>query len=606
MPTPFDGKIGLWHVAGSWIGDPDIPTLARNVNDIAPNVDAVYVKTTQGAEWMRTRDNKASMWIGGPDDIKRWVDTLAGFELEFHAWCVPVGENIPAEIDKIVATCQVPGVQSLILDVEPFTGFWKGSSTDVLTLMSNIRARVGNDFHIGMSMDPRSRWYNAIFPGSWRPYINSIHPQCYWGLMERDPDDVITEAYVTWGQYGLPIYPVLQGFNVDANQVREAQDIARGVRGALGLSYFRIGTLSPLMYSALNEEAVSEETGPDDIIRTYDWEKVIGPTERGFQHGTHTGQSVDSVFKVDQDVRGRDYKYKKVEAAADTVWAMWVPRLPTAGLYEVSVYVPDDHASTTYAQYHIHGIQGLGTELLVRFNQSRYRNQWVPLVVYNFESGINGARVNLTDLTRETAQREIAFSAIRWRRVISQTPGEVEQNGIGFDAPIGTEAERRTHKIWPSTWFESIGYAQYYTEVGAAYHTGSDLNNNFPHWDSDRDAPIYSPADGIVITSAVLGGSWGHVIVIRHDPLPDGRVVYSRIAHVNNNQVAEGQRLTRGQRVANVGNSFGRFAYHLHYDIAVTDVLEANPGHWPGLDLNSVKKHYVNPVVFTRENRPPT
>lgn len=603
MATPYDGKIGLWHVAGSWIGEPDIETMAQNVNSYAPNADAIYVKTSNADTWMGERDSKKSMSIDGPEDIARWVDILTNFNLEFHAWCVPRGENVDGEIDRIVEACRVPGVRSMILDVEPFSGFWLGDQTDVIRLMSGVRDEIGPDFHIGMSCDPRTRWYNSIFPDAWRPYVDSIHPQCYWALMERDAEDVITEAYVTWAGYGLPILPVLQGFNVSADAIREAQNIARGVRGAAGLSYFRVGTLSPLMYSAINEEAVVEEVGPDDVIRTYDWEKIIDPSSTSYRNGSHIGQPVDQLFSVDEDARGRPFKYIQTKPQQDTVWAQWIPRLPSQGTYEVSVYVPDDHATTTEAQYHIHGIVGRGTELLVRFNQSRYRNQWVPLVVYDFKEGIEGGRVNLTDLTGES-NREIAFSAFRWRRVVSQTRVEIEEAGIGLDAPVGTEEERRTLDMWPGTWFESIGYAQYYTVVGPAYHTGADLNNNQPVWDSDRDAPVYAPSDGIVITSAVLGGSWGHVINIRHDPLPDGRIVYSRCAHLNNPLVVEGQRVTRGQQIGQIGNSSGRFAYHLHYDIVVTDVLESNPGHWPGLDLNSVRKHYVDPITFTRDNRP--
>lgn len=603
MTTPYDGKIGLWHVAGSWIGEPDIESMATNVNSYAPNADAIFVKTSNADSWMGVRDRKESMSIDGPDDITRWVNTLANFNLEFHAWSVPRGENVQGEIDVIVAACQVPGVRSMILDVEPFSGFWLGDREDVIQLMSGIRERVGPDFHIGMSCDPRTRWYNSIFPDAWRPYVDSIHPQCYWALMERDAEDVITEAYVTWSAYGLPIYPVLQGFDVTGTSIREAQAIARSVRGATGLSYFRIGTLSPLMYSAINEETVTEEVGPDDVIRRYDWEKIIDPSNSGFRNGSQVAQSVDELFSVEEDARGRPFKYISTKSDRDTIWAQWIPRLPSEDTYEISVYVPDEHATTTQGQYHIHGIVGRGTELLVSFNQSRYRNQWVPLVVYQFKEGIEGGNVNLTDLTGEDG-KEIAFSAIRWRRVISQTRVEVQELGAGLDSPVGTEAERRTDKVWPGTWFESIGYAQYYSVVGPAYHTGADLNNNQPVWDSDRDAPVYSAADGIVITSAVLGGSWGHVVNIRHDPLPDGRIVYTRSAHLNNPLVVEGQRVKRGQQIGQIGNSNGRFAYHLHYDVVITDVLESNPGHWPGLDLNSVKKHYVDPAAFIRENRP--
>lgn len=132
-----------------------------------------------------------------------------------------------------------------------------------------------------------------------------------------------------------------------------------------------------------------------------------------------------------------------------------------------------------------------------------------------------------------------------------------------------------------------------------------DLNNNRPNWDSDRNTPVYAPAHGVVTFSGLLGGSWGHVIVVRHDPLPNGTVVWTRYAHLNDPQVTEGQRVERGEEIAKIGNANGRMPYHLHYDILKTDILERSPGHWPGTDLSSVLRHYHNPRTFTEQNRPP-
>lgn len=175
----------------------------------------------------------------------------------------------------------------------------------------------------------------------------------------------------------------------------------------------------------------------------------------------------------------------------------------------------------------------------------------------------------------------------------------------GFDAPVGTEEERRGTKLWPGTWFDATGFATYYTAVGAAYHTGADLNNNSPKWDSDRGAPVYSIARGeVIFAERIYNSTWGNVIVIRHAPLPDGRIVYSRYAHVEDMRVKKGDKVERGQHIANVGNAFGMLAYHLHFDIVKTDVLETKPGHWPGLNRAEVIKHYVDPKEFIAAHRP--
>lgn len=175
----------------------------------------------------------------------------------------------------------------------------------------------------------------------------------------------------------------------------------------------------------------------------------------------------------------------------------------------------------------------------------------------------------------------------------------------GFDSPVGTLEQRSSAAVWPGGWFNATDFAAYYTAVGAAYHTGADLNNNTPSWDADRGAPVYAPASGVVTWSGVLSGTWGQVIVIRHDPLPDGTQVWTRCAHLGERLVEAGQRVERGQQSATIGNADGKLNnYHLHYDVAVTDVLERQPGHWPGANRAAVLAHYVDPQAFTQEHRP--
>jgi murein DD-endopeptidase MepM/ murein hydrolase activator NlpD len=599
MATPYDGKIGLWHWVGSSVGEPDIDALANSIKRHCPAADAVYVKTSDATSWQGRYDSKVTMEINGPADVAKWVNTLAAYNLEVHAWCVVKGVDINGEIDKIVQVGRVPGVRSMILDVEPYSGFWQGTREAVVRLMSGVRAALGRGFHIGISIDPRKHWYTVIHPDAWRPYVDSVHPQCYWGEMGRTPESVLTETYVTWGTYGLPIYPVLQGYNVSAASIREAQDIARSVRGATGLSYFRLGVMGPIEFAAVNDEKVDTEVGPDRVWRRYGWEKIVAPYQAGHMDGTHTGQPAREVFAEFTSVRGHPIKWKKTRGDRDTVWALWRPTLPARGIYEVSVFVPGQHATTREARYHIHGIVGAGSELLVRLDQSKYYDQWVPLVVYEFNNQPNGAQVNLTDLTGEP-DKEIAFSAIRWRQVLEQA---LPDQRMGFDPPVGTAEERMGTKIWPGTWFDATGYATLYTASGT-YHTGADLNNNQPSWDADRLAPVYAVADGVVTFSARGGASWGNLIIIRHDPLPDGAVVWSRMGHVTSPIVREGDRVVRGQQIAQVGNAEGAFPYHLHFDVVVTDVLERNPSHWPDKNLDEVYRHYVDPRDFIEKHRP--
>src|SRR5574341_614244 len=448
MPTPYDGKVSLWHVSGAWVGEPTIEALCQTIKQNCPVADAVFVKTINDTRRQGAIDTKAEMEINGPLDINKWISILATYGLEFHVWCVVKGMDVPGETVKIVEACRVTGAQSMIIDVEPHDGYWQGSADAVGELMSGVRAALGNDFHIGIAVDPRQNYYSRIYPDVWRRWINSVHPQVYWELMGRTPEDVLTETYNVWGGYGLPIIPVLQGW-ASPSGIKRAQDIARSRRGAMGLSYFRLGVIGPTQFPVINEEYVTEEIGPDMVQRTYGWEQIIAPGEGGYFDGTQTGQPSTAVFKSYTSARGQLVKYNNSEAAQDTVWAQWNPSLPERGMYEVSVYIPANHASTTQARYHIHGVAGAASELLVRLNQGYYTNVWVPLVVYEFSGAAGSGQVNLTDLTGE-ADREIAFTAVRWRQVVAQT--QPAQTGAGFDPPIGTSQERLMAQVWPGQW----------------------------------------------------------------------------------------------------------------------------------------------------------
>lgn len=172
----------------------------------------------------------------------------------------------------------------------------------------------------------------------------------------------------------------------------------------------------------------------------------------------------------------------------------------------------------------------------------------------------------------------------------------------GFDAPVGSESERRSDTVLAGKWIDANPYGTFYnvTPDRKAFHTGADLN--LPE-DRDAHAPLYAVAHGIVIYARKGGGTWGNLIVIRHD-MPNGNPVYSRYGHVETMLVREGQAVRRGEQIATIGNSFGQFPYHAHFDISLTSTLGRNPEDWPGTDEARLKRDYVDPIGFIRRNRP--
>ncbi len=617
-PTPYDGQIGIWHWKGQGVPENTVADMVNSFKRWAPNVKQIWVKTNDGENWQGKWDNSA-MAINGPDSIDHWVDVLGRNGLEFHAWCVMRGTDIENEANTIIQVCQRPGVKSIILDVEPYTGYWSGGREGIRPLMTQVRRAVPGSFHIGLSVDPRPWHYDKIFPEEWFPFVNSVHPMVYWKTFAQTPEQSLEQTYQTWGGYGRPIIPILES-DTEVVEQQQAVTLATNRYGATGISWWRYGMIS--QWQAINTPIVVDtspadetESEPTDQIGD---EQVIKPGGEGFRSGSYTGQQEFSNF---QGTWGWNVYYKATESSGSKVWAEWKADLKASGLYQISVFIPTRHASTTRARYKIHGIKGTDTEVVVDLNQSRYRNQWVSLGIFELEKGApNAGKVFLNDLTGESGA-EIAFDAIRWRQIVTTTPTQPTEpvepdkpippiiDGVyiadGYDSPVGSLADRRGLKVWPSGWLDASPFARLYF-VGTpseAYHTGADLNWGQPY--EDKGLPVYSTASGVVVFAGRLA-VWGNVIVIRHDPLKrvGGFVLYSRYGHVQNIKVEVGQRVKRGDQVAEIGDAFGRYVPHLHFDLSPTTKLERSPQDWPATDYNRLISDYVDPKVFIQTNRP--
>ena len=251
VPTPYDGKILLWHWKGDAITEQTLSELASNLTRIAPNLSGIIVKVLDGDTWQGVFDS-GDMAINGVDDIARWVMVLEEHGLELHIWAVAKGVNIAIETELLASAANVTGVQSLILDVEPFIGYWQGGQEAVVPFMTSLREQITDpDFHIGMMIDPRPQNYDAIFPNEWRDYVNSIHPSVYWVTFRQTPGDTLRRMWDTWGDYGLPLVPVFQGDGGWSDKRSALSVIANQSWNVRGVSWWRLGDITD--YDVVNQ-----------------------------------------------------------------------------------------------------------------------------------------------------------------------------------------------------------------------------------------------------------------------------------------------------------------------------------------------------------------
>jgi len=91
----------------------------------------------------------------------------------------------------------------------------------------------------------------------------------------------------------------------------------------------------------------------------------------------------------------------------------------------------------------------------------------------------------------------------------------------------------------------------------ASGHSGTDLAMG-------RGTPILAAQSGVVVTSTTNGGGYGYYVKIKHD-----NGVQTLYAHCSQLLVSVGERVTKGQRIALVGDTGRATGPHLHFEVLV-------------------------------------
>ena len=105
-------------------------------------------------------------------------------------------------------------------------------------------------------------------------------------------------------------------------------------------------------------------------------------------------------------------------------------------------------------------------------------------------------------------------------------------------------------------WTSGFGYRRDPFGRGSRRHTGVDLAGA-------QGTAIYATGDGVVIHAGWENG-YGRSIVIQHD-----FGVKTRYGHLSRLRAVEGQKVSRGDRIGDMGNTGRSTGTHLHYEVIV-------------------------------------
>lgn len=442
MPSPYDGKIYLVQVKGSFLPRKSIGDVSRLIIDTMPNADGVFLQTSQGKEWQGKFDNDSKA-VTGPDAIKQWVSAMDSRGLETHVWGIPHGLNVQEEADKFIQAAKVPGVKSLGLDVEHGDFYYRGTAEAAKQMMTLIRNALGWDYHIALILDARRNRPFNVYVDPWLSFVNSVHPMVYPKDFGRPVEAALDAAFGLLTPYGKPVVPMLQSYNGIASSEITKQGNESFKRGAAGISFFCLGDKH---MKEADFAAVAAVQSPGKAKRPAP--EMLAPGSvgcwpddpRSYLEHVYERSAARSWHDFN-DVYGRGARWKLTSPSND-VAVTYTPQLPAPGRYSVEIFITRENAESARADYHVIYYEGgQQKERQVKIDQSARSDEWVSLGVFDLDPNRPGdGRVNVTDFSDEQPSQPVSFAGARWVPVAAATQPVSEAQRIAQEHQRSTSA----------------------------------------------------------------------------------------------------------------------------------------------------------------------
>ena len=180
--TSFNGHKLVWQWEYSQQAEKSAAAAAQTARTLA-GADILLVKAMDGPYWQYLFDPLS------PDNLAQFTQQAdSAAPSTVIPWCVPVG---PMDAD-LHSTLQAYGDGTLVLDVEPYRGFWKGGDFNAYLdrLIGYGPAR--DDYQCWVSIDPRPSAWDALNVDSWADRVAGLMPQLYWPDFGENPWNCVT------------------------------------------------------------------------------------------------------------------------------------------------------------------------------------------------------------------------------------------------------------------------------------------------------------------------------------------------------------------------------------------------------------------------------
>jgi Bacterial SH3 domain len=335
----------MTHLAWAWhFGTDGSPDKIASV--LSENNVGLILKCINGCEWMSKWDSSTHA-VSGPSAISTLSNYFENAGVPFHTYAVLQGLD-PAREAAMCADVISAGARSIFLDVEPWAGYYSGSS-QAATLFGQEFRRLQPNGTLYLCVEPRPWVLPRIPMYEFSQICQGIAPMVYWDTFNTSdnvreyemtgfppgpdgitPEFVLDVAYSMFAGYKLPIYPVGQGASSYDSWVRFMNRVAQLKMGAV--SVWRYGVANTQIWPLLRANPPSSPSNgggtPTPGIRVGSKAKVTNTDACLNMHtspSTSTGitQCLDdgAVVKViDGPVDADGYRWWRVDTGKKLGW----------------------------------------------------------------------------------------------------------------------------------------------------------------------------------------------------------------------------------------------------------------------------------------------
>jgi murein DD-endopeptidase MepM/ murein hydrolase activator NlpD len=171
-------------------------------------------------------------------------------------------------------------------------------------------------------------------------------------------------------------------------------------------------------------------------------------------------------------------------------------------------------------------------------------------LIDSVRKGYSGQGGPLAPITVSTSGAPLTGDELRANAILKELEEMNLYRMAAFRVPLGMPVKSSVR--WTS------GFGGRNDPLGRGYrqHEGQDLAG-------DYGTPIYTTGDGVV-THAGWENGYGRLIKVQH-----AFGIETRYAHLSQIRVEVGQRVSRGDRIGDMGNSGRSTGTHLHYEVRI-------------------------------------